>query len=478
MKTRLVLIIVLCGLLLAIAGLAYLGAFTRLHADDFCIAADVNHLGFWPSLGHWYNTWTGRYSFLFFNHLASLGGPLLAAASPAGLALGWGLLLGWALFPLLRRAGLPYLRLLSAASAAFILLVLFSSTPNLFQSFFWQDGQVNYTYPLLSVTLLAGWLLHYWLDGGTRLGLTAAGVFLLALLCGGFTEIFDTLQIALWLLAVLSAWFFCSAPERRRLLPLLLAALAGALLAMALVAIAPGNQVRSSALVERAGLVQAVLLTLRSAAAIAAKFFVWNPFWAAMAVAAPFLTTWTLLPASPAAAPSASLRALWAESWFRALLLVPLAAFGLLAAACFPVAFIMNAYPEDRSIFVPQYALVLAVMAASALLAYGLRRLQRLPAASSRPLLRIALPAVLLGAVLLASGLSLAASLRAIPNYQAYAAAWDARHAQLLATPQHTEVTVPGLENRFGVADLRAEPDYWVNACMAGYYDLAAVRGR
>ena len=40
------------------------------------------------------------------------------------------------------------------------------------------------------------------------------------------------------------------------------------------------------------------------------------------------------------------------------------------------------------------------------------------------------------------------------------------------------DVTVVGLNARFGIADLNESPDNWVNRCMASYYDIRNLRGR
>lgn len=478
MKIRPTFLLALAALVLSLTGLAYLGSFTRLHADDFCIAGDAAHLGFFPSIQSWYTHWTGRFMYLVFAHLVSYGGPALAAVSPALLIFAWLLALSWAFYPLVRRCAWDEPRLLAAGAAGLALLVLFLTTPNLFQSVFWRDGQVNYSFPLLGLTLLGGFFLRYVLSDAAPGWAALAAAFGLAWASGGFSETFDAMQAAIWVLMLAAILLLAAPANRRRLLPLAGVALLGSLVALVIVVIAPGNQVRQDLLPYRVGLFRIITFSIRNAAYIVAKYAIWHPGWALLSIAVPFLTAWWLTPASIGPRPERSLRKLWRESWFRGLVLLPAAAFILVAAACAPVVYAMDAYPDDRTIMIPQFILVLAAITWSGLLGWVLRRLRFLadPAQGS---LRRALPALLLGALILAAGITLFNTVRSAPEYQAYAQSWDTRAAQLNAAHLNgpADIKVPGLAARFGIADLQAGPDYWVNRCMASYYGLANIVG-
>ena len=482
MKIRPTYLLALLFLGLSLAGLAYLGTFTRLHADDFCMAGDAARLGVFQSVLNWYNHWTGRLMFLFFTSLLGLGGPSLASIAPVILIAGWLLILAWALLPLIQSAAWDSPRLLAMVAAGLALLVLFSTIPNLFQSVFWQDGQVNYAFPLLGLTVQAGVILRTWLGRASSscpAAVYIAVIFVLTLLSGGFTESFSALQAALWFLVLVALLLLASPATRRRLLPVAAAALAGALIALLIVLVAPGNQVRQDLMPVRAGLFRIITFSIRNAAYILAKYPLWNPGWALLSVIVPFLSAWWLSPNSTVPRPPGSLRQLWADPWLRGLILVPVGAFMLLAAACAPVVYAMDAYPDDRTILIPQFILVLAATLWSGLLGMVLRRYRYLPDPSAQSWRR-AIPAVLLGAIVLASGFSIMSTIRQVPDYQAYATSWDQRAGLLAAAHQKgtSDITVPGLSNRFGVADLQAEPDYWVNRCMAIYYGLANIHGQ
>ena len=467
--------------LLALAGLAYLGTFTRFHADDFCMAASMAHSGFWVSVLQWYNNWTGRFMFLIATHLMSETGPAGAAVFPAIVIAVWFLGLALALGPLLRHSHLPRSGWLALAASGLILLILFSTTPNLFQSVFWQDGQTNYTFPMIGLTLLGWVILRAWLEPSWPTAIFVITSFFLAFVSGGFTEIFDAAQAALLILVFVLALILSGKETRRRLAPVLGAALAGALIALVIVITAPGNQVRQAAVGHGVtGLIRLMPFSLRNAAYIFGKYLLWNPGWALLSVLAPFLAGWGLDSGSIGSRAHLSLRALWSQAWFRGLVLIPISAFLLVAAACAPSAYAMNAYPDDRSILVPQGLLVLAAVLSSALLGAGLRRLGFLPDSGESPQLSRVLPAAILVMIMLASGFSFWQSVRQAPDYQSYARLWDQRAAVLLNARQQgqTEITVYGLTNRFGVSDLETQPDYWVNSCMAEYYGFSVIRGK
>lgn len=480
MKPRPIILAALLALIIIpLAALAYTGTFTRMHADDFCIAGANLNMGFFNSISFWYQNWAGRYSYFVASHLVSYTGPYAAAYFPAVVIALWTLALGWALLPLARRSGWPHPRWLAYLGGGLILLVTLSTLPSIFQSIYWRDGQVNYSYPMIGETVLAGMLLRAWLEPAwSRRGYAAAG-FALAVVFGGFAEAFGGMLVGALALTFALALLLARGPARQRLLPILGACLAGALIAMVIEFTAPGNAVRQQALGTGAGLVRVITFSFRNAVYIAGKLVLWNPGWTALILAAPFLSAWWLDPSPAAGRAHPNLRALWGMSWFRGLVILPPAGVLLAAAACAPVVLGMNAYPDDRTILLPQTALVAAAALGSALLGLGLRRLGWLPPASGA-LLRRASPALLAVFLALAAGVSVVSAAQSAPELQAYIQKWDARDAELRAARQQgvTAITVFGLPNRGGISDLQADPSYWVNSCMANYYDFASVTGK
>jgi hypothetical protein len=320
-----------------------------------------------------------------------------------------------------------------------------------------------------------------WLEPFRPAIVLVAVSFILAFVSGGYTEIFDAAQATLLVLVFLMALILAGKEVRQRLIPILGAAVVGALVAMAIVITAPGNQIRQAAVGHGVtGLLRVIPFSLRNAAYIFGKYLLWHPGWALLSVLVPFLASWGLDRGMVGTHSKVSLATLWSQPWFRGLILIPASAFLLAAAACAPSAYAMNAYPDDRSILIPQGLLVLAAVLSSALLGIGLRRVGLLPDLDARPKLSRLIPIAILTLIILASGFSLWKTMQQAPDYQSYARSWDQRAAVLLNARQQgqTDITVYGLTNRFGISDLEAAPDYWVNSCMAEYYGFSTIRGK
>src|SRR5271157_347573 len=467
--------------ILALAGLAYLGTFTRMHSDDFCRAASMNHLGFWVGILYWYNGWSGRFTSIVFSLLLSIAGSGGETVFPVVVITLWFLALSWALVPVFRQSHLPSPGWLGMAAAGLILLILFSTTPNLFQSVFWQPGQIAYTFPMIGLALLGGVILRAWLEPNWPSVVFILLSFFLAFISGGSSEVFDATQAALLILVLVLVLILAGKETRRRLVPVSGAAVVGALIALVIVVSAPGNQVRQAEIGHSgAGFLWIIPNSFSYAARIFGRYLLRNPGWALLSVLAPFLAGWALDPATPGSHSRLSLRYLWSQSWFRGLVLTPVSAFLLVAAACAPFVYAMNAFPEDRSILVPQCLLIMAAVLSSFLLAVGLHRLGFLPDPAERQSLSHLLTIAILAMIIIAASYSIFQTIRQAPNYQSYARSWDKRAAILLNARQQgqTEITVKRLGRRFGILDIAQDPTNWVNKCMADYYGFSAISGK
>jgi hypothetical protein len=469
-------------LVLSIAGLVYLGTYTRFLADDFCMAGDAVHLGLYSMLVKWYNTWTGRFMFILGTGLFGLGGPQFAGWLPPMVAALWLVGIFWAVYPLFKLSGWPKPRLLSIITGCLIILVLFSTIPNLFQSFYWQDGMVNYSLPLIGLTFCCGIFTHVWLEETKALS-TYIAIFLLAFLSSGFTEALTAMEITLFILLLILSLASRNAASRRRLSMILITALVGSLAAMIIVIIAPGNQVRLQAvggLSAHPGVLRIFSFSLRNMAHIFGKFFLITPFWASISIMLPFLSGWLFSDSTVGLSQSWNLHFLWEQNWLRGIIYTAIIAIILVTAACAPVVYASNAYPEDRTIIIPQYAIVISIIFASALLGVGLRQLGLLPDPMKKASINRSLQIGILIIIFVMSGSSIWHTSKQIPEFRAYQKLWDKRSAmiQQIILSGETEVTVPGKYNRFGVADISEDPNYWVNRCMAYYYNISQIEGR
>jgi len=143
------------------------------------------------------------------------------------------------------------------------------------------------------------------------------------------------------------------------------------------------------------------------------------------------------------------------------------------------VVYAMNAYPDDRTILVPQFVVVFSVISASALLGFGLRRQWMLHKLGESLTMTRLFQASILLILLVASGITVWQTVQQVPEFRAYAQSWDEKDDLLRQAAQsgQSEITVTGGYGRFDVSDISTEPDYWVNGCMAYYYGLSRVRG-
>jgi hypothetical protein len=303
---------------------------------------------------------------------------------------------------------------------------------------------------------------------------------LLAFVCGGFTEAFITMQVALFALALLAAWVLAGKEKRSVLMPVLAAAFAGSLVALLIVFVSPGNQVRQSvsAVGSHPGLVRIITFSLRNAIFLIGKFFVQSPLWAFLSVAAPFLAGWAFSNPASEKTESSKTGLFWKEAWFWQIVLLLVGVLLLVTAACAAVVYALDAYPDDRTIIVPLYVVVLAVLLSSA--RFGAVLHQRLGSRVSlnksgalTTLFNVALWVILVASC----AFSLLKTWQQAPEYQVYAQTWDKRAEVLQQASRagQSTVNVAGLDARFGVADLNADPNNWVNRCVADYYHISNV---
>jgi hypothetical protein len=469
-------------LYLALAGIAYLGTFTRFLADDYCDAGSVIRLGLGGMLSQWYYNWTGRFSFIIVAGLFGLVGPKLAGLLPVFTILLWLFGSWWTLLPIIKRLNLSHPRLLGLITAGLLLLVLFSSIPNLYQSFYWQVGMVIWSLPLIVFTYSLGIILRYWLEG-TDLLFSCITLFILTFIGGGFDEPFSAMQVTLFTISCLVTLGMGVRATRRRFLPVLGIALLGSLVAMVLVIIAPGNQVRLQMVGSQGvhpGLLRIITFSIRNMAFIFGKFFIKTPLWAAVSIIPPFIAGWLSSITVPSIAYGESSKSIWKRKWVVSIFIGAGIAIVLVISACAPVVYALNAYPDDRVIIVPQFIIVTAAIGLSAVLGMGLRKLGFLPDPVNHKYLAHILKAGILAVILIATIFSTSLTAVKIPDFQAFARNWDETSVLILqaVSTGQTEITVRKGSIGFGVADLSSNPNFYVNNCVATYYNVNKIFGR
>ena len=232
----------------------YIGTFSRMIADDFCIIARGLELDPWRNMLEYYNNWSGSYFGIF---LKSALAPLdvsLPSAAPVLLILFWiaglYLLAGRMLarFTIVKRY-----RVLSLAVAAGSVAAAINAffTP---QSILWLSASLQYTLPLVMLTwyfALALWTVQHANGDDLRISLIAAGAVICFLSAGSaeMTAAFQSLFFTLLMLAIL---LFLRGLLRRRVATVIGAGWLATLLALLIQAMSPGVAVRSAVYGHRA----------------------------------------------------------------------------------------------------------------------------------------------------------------------------------------------------------------------------------
>ena len=200
--------------ILPLAAHAIAGAYTPLIADDFCSAGIVRQSGIFFYEHTEYFGWSGRYSAHILDGIVGLIGPIANEFFPALAIILWLI----SLILILKKYNLRLI------IAPIILTATLATIPNVSQSLYWGQGMRSVIPPLILATFSLV----------VNLPLTA---LLLTFVIGGFSETFAAIQVILFLL------LFIVAKNRRSLY---LYSLIGAILAIVVVIVAPGNAGRSS----------------------------------------------------------------------------------------------------------------------------------------------------------------------------------------------------------------------------------------
>lgn len=457
---------------LPLLGTASMGFFSRYIADDFCTAGTLRRLGFWASQPYWYLNWSGRYSFTFVATGLNALGPGITPWLPIvvlSLWLGAGVYLFRAWVP---AAGRGFAAGITLALAAGLVFFTIEGVPNPYQSLYWQTGLLTYGLPLGLGTFYLGWL---WRRSGepapSRAAVVAPGAAMAcAFALGGFSETFAVLQTAVMALGLAATAFLAG---RRWQGPFLLwgGGLLGSALSLLVVAVAPGNAVRQSALPEQAQWADVLARSLHDMYVFLARVGRDHTVNALLAVSVP--AALAFVAARPAVASSPAPRP---RTWL-ILVGIPAVTAVLILATIVPYEYAVSSYPDDRVLITGQYVLGVAAsgwgLALGGAAARGLRPRHGLWQ-------RIALGAAGLGllALLLRASFETYRDIREpLPVARAYAEAWDQRHEALSrAGAENVEtVAAASLRHMGGLAELGRDPQEWINRCIAWTYGLDQV---
>ena len=196
---------------------AYLGQFSRMFSDDYCIVALGKKLGAWEALDFYFSTWTSSYSRIYVASLLAGLDTLLSPLTPLVIILIWHVGLIWLLNQAFRQWGLKHSRgqialALSATIIAASIHALYS-----LQSFYWFIASTAYTLPLALLILYLGMTF----ETGRRsrsnlpLALFAVGGAVICFISAGASEMFLVFQLLALSFLTAILYYTLNITERR-----------------------------------------------------------------------------------------------------------------------------------------------------------------------------------------------------------------------------------------------------------------------
>jgi len=459
-------------LALPLAMVAWIGFYTRYVSDDFLTAGYLRTLGFWGSQYYWYITLSGRYAFTFLVNLIELLGPGAAIWLPVTSLALWTVALYWLFDGLFKLVGLPYSRLVRLGAALLVLYTTLRTLADWQQVILWQTGVLTYTLPLIGLTFWSAWFLarinksEPYRPRWHTLLLTVVLFWIL----GGLSETSLAFQTTLLGLALV---LFCLLPagymHRRGTSLLLIAGLAGSLVAFFCVLAAPGNSLRLGHPegIRIPSLIELIYPTTNFARHYLKDLFANSLRPVACLLGIPALIAFGFHPQSKQKTTSRDL------IWLTGFLLLFFLAIMLVYWICFTPAYVaMRAGPPHRSMVVMFFWLSLTFGIESYVLGLTLSR----TAQWISPFFQRAhvLKAIRVGVVLVTFVLLMLGPLQAAqklwriwPEYRQFATAWDARDrlARQDAAKGINNATLPQLDDLYDLG-----PD--TSRQFAVYYGL------
>jgi hypothetical protein len=476
-RLRLVDVLLVIGIFtygVAIIFYAYLGFFSRYYADDYCMTAGLLTGGFWKSQISLYNNWSPAFSGTFLQYLSEFFGRSAIQAWPTLLIVLWVMALTWAGVQAVRMTRLKVPASLILLLAEMVIFFTILESPQRYQTIYWRIGLVGYTLPLVFLSFLTGLIFNRFKksDPGHAPWGSMLLCAVLAFFSGGFSITYVTLQTGLLGMALAGVWLAIRPPSRRNSLFLVGAALAGSLVALLVVALAPGNAVRMALMPARPHFFPFIPMAVTNSIIFIYLTLKNYAFQHVLAVLVPMLITYCIYSRKngiPKMHPS---------SLIAALFLIPIVSFLLVLAVVAPSVFAESSYPEGRVLMEARFIMVFMTIAEGALIGISLSQLHQWAQEPAPRILRL-FAGILFLSLSLYPLYDARKSYTEIPFYQNRAATWDAHNAFILTNLQQGKLDVNILDSHArsfddfsGLSDLTSDPGNWVNQCAASFYGL------
>ena len=445
---------------------AYQGSFSRYMSDDYCDAVIFHSGDVFGALVRRYLTISDRFSNILFVGLAEPFGPGGVRFLPGLLMVLWVGGLVWLAGEVRRTWRLRCPFAIDLALGTLLAFVSILGAPNRFQIFYWRSSLSTHFAPIVFLPFLLAFALAQARRAGTGKSAPWAGpaAMLGAFVISGFSEPPALVLIAGAGLMLTSLWFWRRAATTERALAGWI--LSGALLALLVMFLAPGNLIRLGAPPPSVPVLLARTLLYAFQFMLDTLKVVPLPCLFALLIPALLFHVHFGPGVEPAAPPSR-------RSW-SLLLLVPVIVYLLIAASFAPSVY-GQSYPVARARFDGFFLQMAGLMVEGALLgSLGFRWMRGLAWEQAAAALALICIAVAAFYPLRAARLTYEES----AEYRTWAAAWDARDAMIRtqAAEGSSDLVVPSLSGIDQIKELDVRPGHWINRCAARYYGVGSIR--
>lgn len=468
---RIIGIILLVCLLAPLLAYAYIGTYSRFMADDYGSATIGRSKGIIGGVIFWYLTWNGRYSASFLDGLFGSIGPGITPYVPPMVIAIWLTVLIIVIYQLTIGFQKQTRNFSSTLISIAILITTFEITPTVAQSVYWGQGMRSVVPPLILGSVFVGVVqFHlnlnpprkqrlYWI-------LLCGGITLIA---GGFSETyvaFQTSALAIFLILLIIPIIPLSKNEST---PLIVSGFIGSLLALAIIALAPGNLIRQANYSPPPGLLQMLGIMLRGTAFFIIRLL--STFY--------LITIFGIMTLSGIVGYHQYQRNPddYSEQGLRRILFVlPPITFLLILASFAPAAYAFSGGPPFRTWIIPVYVFVGSIATWGfflGILVYKTHQHNE----NKHKKLWVGIVSCFL---ILYMGSAISSTIRVLhlqPEYSTYAAKWDASD-ELIRTAKSNgleTVIIPETQNWAGLEDIGSNPDHWVNQFVSGYYGIIVI---
>ncbi|HET9912625.1 MAG TPA: DUF6056 family protein [Anaerolineales bacterium] len=463
---RLALVLGVLAALIPLVLYAYLGMFSRYGSDDYCLSAffHQDHLG--RAMIERYNTSSSRYTNILFIGLVDKAFGWYNVVILPGLMIA---LLVSGLYLFLKEIGemigLRWSRWLFLLLSLLLSYFSIVQAPDLYETLYWRAGMTSHFAPVVFIPFFGAFLLRQIRNAKQRFPsiLIQAACFVIPLLIGGLSEPPTALMITVLVLAIGAAWWWSDARHRRSVLMILAWALAGALIALIVMAVAPANSIRTTT--APPGLIELVKRIITYPVFFIVDTLRTLPLPTLVSVVLPLLLFYEQYVHSSEALSKEARKRLGI------LLILVLLLTHLFIAASFAPSAYGQSYPIARSRFIGRLLLTAAFMMEGALLGVLAAEVKVFQSTYLRGGAMVAL--ILLALYPLRTAWRVSAE---IPDYREYAVGWDERDAEIrrLRAEGVRDLTVRFLSAE-RTQDLGDRSEFRLNRCASILYDIDSI---